>query len=64
MIRHLSYVACDRCGDPAQPSPENAEGARGVAREEGYRRVAGNTPGENQDVCRKCLRPEDRVIRA
>lgn len=63
-IRHLSYVACDRCGDPAQPSAENAEGARGVARGEGYRRVAGNTATENQDVCRKCLRADDHVIRA
>lgn len=36
MIRHLSYVACDCCGDPEEPSPDGAAGARRMARASGW----------------------------
>lgn len=35
MIRHLSYVACGICGNPAQPA-DDAEEARGIAAREGF----------------------------
>jgi hypothetical protein len=64
-IRHLAYVACDRCGgNITEPTPDGADEARAIARRSGFVRVAGNTAAENQDVCRDCRRPEDRVIRA
>jgi hypothetical protein len=43
-IRHLSYAACNWCGDPAQPG-DNAEDARAIARREGWKRV------RKQDIC-------------
>jgi len=50
VIRHLSYVGCDSCGDPAQPS-DGAIGARAIARGEGFARVRG------RDLCGRC-RPD------
>jgi len=47
MIRHLSYVVCDSCGDPAQPAADAAD-ARLLARDEGYRREGG------RDLCSAC----------
>jgi hypothetical protein len=65
VIRHLSYVACDRCGgNITEPTADGAGEARAIAKRCGYVRVAGNTAAENQDVCGECRRPEDRVIRA
>jgi hypothetical protein len=46
-IRHLSYVACDRCGDPAQPG-DDAEEARSIAHNEGYVRR------NREDLCPRC----------
>lgn len=51
MIRHLSYVSCDRChGWPTEPVAEGAKEARAVARREGYVRRDG------QDLCPDCQR--------
>lgn len=46
MIAYLSYVRCDRCGNPAQPA--EAGQARLVARREGFKRI------NRQDLCRSC----------
>lgn len=47
-INRLSYVSCDECGGhPAQPG-DGAEEARGIARREGYTRVA------SRDICGRC----------
>lgn len=62
MIGRLSYVCCDRCGAAAAPADDAIE-ARALAREAGFRRVAGNTGATNQDVCRRCRTVEDRVIK-
>lgn len=54
MIRHLSYVSCDRChGYPAQPGSDASE-ARGIAQREGYTRQGG------QDVCGRCSGTRDK----
>lgn len=47
MIRRLSYVACDKCGDPAQPG-FGAKEARGIARYEGF-----ECDGKG-DLCAEC----------
>ena len=49
MILHLSYVACDVCGAPAQPG-DNAKEARAEARAEGYLT-------RKADLCPRC-RPD------
>jgi hypothetical protein len=49
VIRHLSYVSCDRCGGyPAQPGGNHRE-ARAIARAEGYT----HHPVDG-DVCGRC----------
>lgn len=42
MIRHMSYVACDVCGDRAQPA-DDAEEARALARGEYFVRIGGQS---------------------
>lgn len=43
-IRHLSYVVCDVCGDPAE-AVDGAKEARKEARRQGYVRIDG------RDLC-------------
>ena len=52
-IAHLTYVRCDRCGNPAQPG-DDAREARVIARREGFQRLDG------QDVCTRC-NPSDHT---
>ena len=49
-IRHLAYVACDCCGDPAEAVPEAASEARRIARRYGWQRRRGH------DLCPDCAR--------
>lgn len=52
MIAHMSYVMCDRCGNPSELA-DNAKEARALARREGYLRIgAGRRDAE--DLCRQC----------
>jgi hypothetical protein len=47
VIRRLSYVACDECGNPAQPG-YGAKEARAIGRYEGFIRRDG------RDLCPEC----------
>src|SRR5690348_16303196 len=47
MIAHLTYVRCDRCGNPAQPA-DDAPAARRVASREGFERR------DSVDICPSC----------
>lgn len=47
MIAHLSYVMCDKCGNPFPPG-DDAREARVLASAQGVERVDG------EDVCRNC----------
>lgn len=48
-IARLSYVRCDRCGNPAQPGDDGIE-ARKIARGEGWLRI------DSEDICLFCKR--------
>ena len=52
-IYHMSYVACDNCGDPAECADSAAE-ARAAARRVGFVRVG------RQDLCTRCKPPKPR----
>jgi hypothetical protein len=57
VIRHLSYVMCDRCGNQAVPYDDAKEARRyaiaeGYVRLKGYVRLDGRRIAE--DVCRQC----------
>lgn len=51
MIAHMSYVMCDRCGNPAGIADEYKE-ARAIAKRQGYRRVV--VDGAVADLCKAC----------
>lgn len=46
VIAHMSYVMCDRCGNPAELA-DDAKEARAAARREGFVCAA-------LDLCRQC----------
>ena len=49
MISKLTYVSCDRCGNPSEPIVGTAKDARRVARA-----VDGFACDGNEDVCKVC----------
>lgn len=53
MIAHLSYVMCDRCGNPAECA-DDAKEARKLAAAQGFVRIGSGRTAE--DVCRACWR--------
>lgn len=53
-IRHLSYVACDCCGDPEEAVGEARE-ARALAKRRGWTRRRGH------DICPRCSAPDHEV---
>lgn len=55
MIAHLSYVMCDRCGNPASTVGDGAKEARRVAAREGFVRHDG------EDLCPWCVRALDEA---
>lgn len=57
MIARLSYVMCDRCGNPAQEC-DDAREAREAAKREGFIRIWVN--GRLQDICGVCSTQEER----
>ncbi len=54
MIRHLSYVVCDRCGIDA-PVADDAPQARARAENQGFQRRNWNK--RIKDVCADCAQP-------
>lgn len=55
MISRLSYVHCDRCGNPAEVA-DNAEEARVIARGQGFIQIDG------KDVCWRCNPDSGRCV--
>jgi len=55
VIAHMSYVMCDRCGNPADCA-DDAKEARKLAKAQGYVRLGANRNGE--DLCRQCAQKE------
>jgi hypothetical protein len=51
VIAHLSYVMCDRCGNPAEAC-DDAKEARELAKMQGFVRLGRGKTAE--DLCRDC----------
>lgn len=54
MIAHLSYVMCDRCGNPAEAC-DDAKQARAAAKAQGYVRLGRSGPTA-EDLCPTCAK--------
>lgn len=53
MIARMSYLACDRCGNPG-PFGDSPKECRAEGRREGWVRVSVDHGRRHEDLCSRC----------